>query len=114
MKNAELINSKIKSLILDIKTNTEEYINFFNKKINNINNYINDLNEDFEGEFKYKNLTSELYKSIEEKLLMYNQKIKLIKKNMLDKINRNIGIENIKKEIKILNDSFNKIYFNLR
>ena len=86
MKNAELINSKIKSLILDIKTNTEEYINIFNKKINKISNYINDLNEDFEVEFKYKNLTFELYKFIEENLLKYNHKIKLIKKICLIKL----------------------------
>ena len=113
LKNTEVINSEIKSIILDIKANTQKYIDIFNKKINNLNDYINDLNEEFQVEFKYKKLNSELYKEIDEKLLMINHKIELIKRNIFDKINRKRGIETIKKENKILSGSFNKKYLNL-
>ena len=112
-KNIEYINEKIKSIILDIKSNAQEYIDEFNKKINGFQNIISDLNENFEGEFKFKNLNCDLYKPIEEKLMIYNHKIDLIKKSIYDKVNRKGGFDNIKKTNKILNESLKRKYFNL-
>ena len=112
-KNIEYINEKIKSIILDIKSNAQEYIDEFNKKINGFQNIISDLNESFEGEFKFKNLNCDLYKPIEEKLMIYNHKIDLIKKSIYDKVNRKGGFDNIKKTNKILNESLKRKYFNL-
>lgn len=113
LKNIEFLNEKIKSIILDIKSNAQEYIDEFNKKINGFQNIISDLNEGFEGEFKFKELNCDLYKPIEDKLMIYSHKIDLIKKNIYDKVNRRGGFDNIKKTNKILNESLKRKYFNL-
>lgn len=113
LKNIEFINEKIKSIILDIKSNAQEYLDEFNKKINGFQNIINNLNEGFEGEFKFKDLNCDLYKPIEEKLMKYSHKIDLIKKKIYDKVNKKGGIDNIQKANKILNESLKRKYFNL-
>ena len=113
LKDIEIINNKIKSIILDIKANSQKYLDDFNKKVLNITNNLDGLNEDFDGEFKYKDLKVDLYKPIDEKLLIYNEKINLIKKNIFDKINKKGGYENIEKEIKILKQRLDKGNINL-
>lgn len=113
LKNTEYINERIKSIIMNIKTNSQKYLDGFNNTITNIINYINYLNEPFDGVFNYNNLNCELYKPIDEKLDMYSHKIELIKKNIFDKINKKGGLENIEITIKMLDDSFKNRYFNL-
>ena len=113
LKNTEFINERIKSIIMNIKSNSQKYLDVFNNTINNIINYINYLNEPFDGVFNYNNLNCELYKPIDEKLDMYSHKIELIKKHIFDKINKKGGLENIEATIKILDDSFKNRFFNL-
>ena len=113
LKNIEFINEKIKSIILDIKSNAQEYLDEFNKKINGFQSIINNLIEGFEGEFKFKDLNCDLYKPIEEKLMKYSHKIDLIKKKIYDKVNKKGGFDNIQKANKILNESLKRKYFNL-
>ena len=113
LKNTEFINEQIKSKILEIKIISQNYLNKFNENIANILNLVNNIEEKFDTEFNYKIFNFEIYKPIEEKLLLYNNKIQDIKKKIYNKINHKNGIEFIKKLNKILKGNLKDKYFNL-
>jgi hypothetical protein len=113
LKHTEFINDEIKAIIMDIKRNSQKYIDEFNNIINAVKNDISNLSESFNGQFKYKELNYELYKPIEEKIIMYNDKIELLKKQIFDIINKKGGLEKIEYSNKISNESYKKKYFNI-
>ena len=103
IKNTEFMNKLIKDIFIDIKTNTERYINEFNLKAKEVEEAINKLLSPFEGIFKYQYLLCDFYSQINHKIAKYNKKIDDMKNLIFEKVNKRGGFEDIERDNRIAN-----------
>ena len=103
LKNTEFMNNLIKDIFIDIKTNTERYINEFNSKAKEVEEAINKLLEPFEGMFKYQYLLCDFYAQINHKISKYDKKIEDMKNIIFEKVNKRGGFEDIERDNRIAN-----------
>ena len=101
LKHTEFMNNLIKNILIDIKLNSEKFIEEFNKKSKEAEKAINELLTPFEGMLKYHYLECDFYSQINTKLLKYDSQIDNIRKTLFDKINQKGSFEDIENENKI-------------
>ena len=101
LKHTEFMNNLIKNILIDIKLNSEKFIEEFNKKSKEAEEAINKLLTPFEGMLKYHYLECDFYSQINTKLLKYDSQIDNIRKTLFDKINQKGSFEDIENENKI-------------
>ena len=112
LKNTEWINNEIKNIIVNIKTNTEKYLNEFTQKCKIIEEDIKKLLEPFESQFKYQYFLCNFYKEINDKISSYSDKISEIKKTIFEKVNKK-GFEDIERENKIFGTQIAQAFDNI-
>ena len=103
IKNTEFMNNLIRDIFIDIKENTERYINEFNTKVKEVEDAINKLLIPFEGMFKYQYLLCDFYSQINHKINKYNKKIDDMKNIIFEKVNKRGGFDDIERDNKIAN-----------
>ena len=103
LKNTEFMNNLIKEIFIDIKTNTERYLNEFNLKAKEVEEAINRLLNPFEGMFKYQYLLCDFYSQINHKISKYNKKIDDMKKIIFEKVNKRGCFDDIERDNRIAN-----------
>ena len=113
LKNTEWINNEIKNIIVNIKTNTEKYLNDFNEKSKIIEEDIRKLLEPFESQFKYQYFLCNFYKQINDKISNYSKKINEMKKTVFEKVNKKGGFEDIERENKIFGTEIKQAFENI-
>ena len=101
LKNTEYMNNLIRDIFIDIKENTERYINEFNAKTKEVEEAINKLITPFEGMFKYQYLLCDFYSQINHKIKKYNQKIDDMKNIIFEKVNKRGGFDDIERDNRI-------------
>ena len=101
MKNTEFMNNLIRDIFIDIKENTERYINEFTSKAKEVEEAIAKLLIPFEGMFKYQYLLCDFYSQINHKINKYNNKIDDMKNIIFEKVNKRGGFEDIERDNKI-------------
>ena len=101
LKNTEYMNNLIRDIFIDIKENTERYINEFNAKAKEVEEAINKLLTPFEGMFKYQYLLCDFYSQINHKIKKYNQKIDDMKNIIFEKVNKRGGFDDIERDNRI-------------
>ena len=101
LKNTEYMNNLIRDIFIDIKENTERYINEFNAKAKEVEEAINKLLTPFEGMFKYQYLLCDFYSQINHKIKKYNQKIDDMKNIIFEKVNKKGGFDDIERDNRI-------------
>ena len=101
LKNTEYMNNLIRDIFIDIKENTERYINEFNAKTKEVEEAINKLITPFEGMFKYQYLLCVFYSQINHKIKKYNQKIDDMKNIIFEKVNKRGGFDDIERDNRI-------------
>ena len=101
LKNTEYMNNLIRDIFIDIKENTERYINEFNSKSKEVEEAINKLLTPFEGMFKYQYLLCDFYSQINHKIKKYNQKIDDMKNIIFEKVNKRGGFDDIERDNRI-------------
>ena len=103
MKNTEFMNNLIRDIFIDIKENTERYINEFTSKAKEVEEGIAKLLTPFEGMFKYQYLLCDFYSQVNHKINKYNNKIDDMKNIIFEKVNKRGGFEDIERDNKIAN-----------
>ena len=103
LKNTEYMYNLIRDIFIDIKENTEKYINEFNAKSKEVEEAINKLLTPFEGMFKYQYLLCDFYSQINHKIKTYNQKIDDMKNIIFKKVNKKGGFDDIERDNRIAN-----------
>ena len=101
LKNTEYMNNLIRDIFIDIKENTERYINEFNSNSKEVEEAINKLLTPFEGMFKYQYLLCDFYSQINHKIKKYNQKIDDMKNIIFLKVNKRGGFDDIERDNRI-------------
>ena len=100
-KNTAFINNEVTTLINDIQTNKDNYLNEYNTNINQINEDIEKFSQPFNGVFNYRFLTTEFYKMVSDKLKKYNEKIDSIRRYIYDMVNKDGNFDKIDKDNRI-------------
>ena len=113
LKNTEFMNNLIKDIFVDIKTNTERYLNEFNEKAKEVEEAINKLLTPFEGIFKYQHLLCDFYAQINHKINKYNKKIDDMKRIIFEKVNKRGGFEDIERDNRIANTQISTRFENI-
>ena len=103
LKNTEFMNNLIRDIFIDIKSNTERYINEFTSKAKEVEEAINRLLTPFEGMFKYQYLLCDFYAQINHKISKYNKKIEDMKNIIFEKVNKRGGFDDIERDNRIAN-----------
>ena len=103
LKNTEFMNNLIRDIFIDIKSNTERYINEFTSKAKEVEEAINKLLTPFEGMFKYQYLLCDFYAQINHKISKYNKKIEDMKNIIFEKVNKRGGFDDIERDNRIAN-----------
>ena len=101
LKNTEYMNNLIRDIFIEIKENTEKYINEFNAKAKEVEEAINKLLTPFEGMFKYQYLLCDFYSQINHKIKKYDQKIDDMKNMIFEKVNKRGGFDDIERDNRI-------------
>ena len=101
LKNTEYMNNLIRDIFIEIKENTERYINEFNVKAKEVEEAINKLLTPFEGMFKYQYLLCDFYSQINHKIKKYEQKIDDMKNMIFEKVNKRGGFDDIERDNRI-------------
>ena len=103
LKNTEFMNNLIRDIFIDIKSNTERYINEFTSKAKEVEEAINKLLTPFEGMFKYQYLLCDFYAQINHKISKYYKKIEDMKNIIFEKVNKRGGFDDIERDNRIAN-----------
>ena len=98
LKHTEFMNNLIKNIFIDIKLNSEKFIEELNEKSKKAEEEINKILTPFEGILKYHYLQCDFYSQINTKLLKYDTQIDNIRKILFDKINTKGSFEDIERE----------------
>jgi hypothetical protein len=101
LKNTENINEQIKYFINDIKVNREKYIEDFIKQKKIIYDNMEQLKKDFGGCLNYQYLTNDFYKLINDKISSYNERIEIMKRKIMEKVNKKGNFEDVEKDNKV-------------